>query len=215
MQTATLDRPSSFSPAFYDSVPDAPSPHFWLNPPANDNQIGTLPRVVGLCGLAGSGKSTVADYMVRKHGYTRVRFAGPLKAMARAVGLSDEHIEGSLKEVPLAMLCGRTPRFFMQRLGKEFGRDLVGEDFWVNLWTAEAGRILSAGGRIVADDARFENEVERIRDESGIVGVVDGRGGIAGNHSSEGYRPEADFVLHNGGSLRELYQRIDEVLFAA
>ena len=36
-------------------------------------------ELVGLCGFAGSGKSTVAQYLVREHGYTRISFAAAVK----------------------------------------------------------------------------------------------------------------------------------------
>jgi ATPase subunit of ABC transporter with duplicated ATPase domains len=85
----------------------------WGNLPANDNH---QPRVIALSGPAGSGKSTAAAVLQEK-GYTLVKFAGPLKAMCRAVGLSDEHIEGNGKERPLGWLQGKSPRQFMQLLG--------------------------------------------------------------------------------------------------
>jgi hypothetical protein len=179
-------------------------PRYTPPPPANDN--GSTPRVVGLCGPAGSGKSTVAQYLVDNFGYTRVRFAGPLKAMSRAVGLTDAQIEGDLKEVPSALLCGRTPRYFMQRLGTEFGRDLIGEDFWVGLWARDARDVLDAGGKVVADDCRFENEVATVRELGGQIGLLRGRGGLAAAHASESFvPPDPDFVLDNARSPTDLY----------
>jgi hypothetical protein len=175
---------------------------------ANDN----LPRVIGLSGPAGSGKSTAAQYLVSNFGYRRVRFAGPLKAMAAAAGLSDREIEGDLKELPSELLCGRTPRYFMQRLGTEFGRDLIGEDFWVNLWRESANAIIDGGGRVVADDCRFENEVDMLRSLGGIVGVLRGRGGLAAAHSSEAYVPVPDFVLSNSGEVNSLHLQLATLL---
>lgn len=93
-------------------------PLTWCGAPraANDNAL-RLPSVVALSGLAGSGKSTLADYLIQRHGYTRVKFAGPLKAMCRAMGMDEAQIEGHLKEVPSPHLQGRTPRYVMQTLG--------------------------------------------------------------------------------------------------
>ncbi|UXN70866.1 hypothetical protein N8A98_06680 [Devosia neptuniae] len=185
----------------------------WHLPPltaANDN--GKLPKVVALTGLAGSGKSTLADYLIERHGYTRVKFAGPLKAMARAIGLGEAHIEGDLKELPCAILQGKTPRFFMQQLGTQFGRDTIGEEFWTGLWSATANNILDHGGRVVCDDCRFDNEAEMVRQVGGVVLSITGRGGIAGGHASE-QGVDADVVLHNVGTVTELQARADEVLF--
>lgn len=176
--------------------------------PGNDNK----PRVVALAGAAGSGKSTAAQYLVDNHGFARVRFAGPLKEMCRAIGLQDEHIEGDRKEEPIAMLCGRTPRQFMQFLGTEFGRDLIGGDFWVGLWRMEAEHILDAGGRVVVDDCRFPNEAAAVRRMAGDIYRLQGRGGIAGGHESERQDFVADVVIENDGPVVDMWRQLDEAL---
>ena len=189
----------------------------WHQPPltaANDNGR-KLPKVVALTGLAGSGKSTLADYLIERHGYVRVKFAGPLKAMARAVGLGEAHIEGELKEVPCPLLQGRTPRFFMQQLGTQFGRDIIGPEFWTGLWAATANDVLDNGGRVVVDDCRFDNEADVVRQFGGVVIQLQGRGGLqtaSGSHASEA-GVDADVVLRNNGTIADLQARADEVLF--
>ena len=40
-------------------------------------------NVIGLTGFAEVGKSTVAGYLVKEHGFTRLSFAAPLKKMLR------------------------------------------------------------------------------------------------------------------------------------
>lgn len=179
-------------------------------PPANDNRspvaAPTRPRIVAFTGPAGSGKSTAADYLVGK-GYTRVKFAAPLKAMCHAIGLTVRHIEGDLKQEPCDLLQGKTPRHAMQTLGTEWGRDCLGPNFWIDLWAAEACR----HPRVVCDDCRFENEAASIRDLGGIVVRLEGRGGIQGGHVSEaGVKP--DVVIANRYGFADLYERIDDVL---
>lgn len=161
--------------------------------------------IVGLSGAAGCGKSTAADYLVHAYGYTRRRFAGPLKEMVRALGLTDDHIEGSLKEKPCAALSGRTPRFAMQTLGTEWGRAVMGEDFWVNAWRAN----LPATPFIVAEDVRFPNEADMIESVGGYVVHIDGRGGIAGDHASEGFIPPNAIHVANTGSIEQFYRTLD------
>jgi hypothetical protein len=82
----------------------------------------TAARLIALTGYAGSGKSTLADILACEHGFTVVKFAGPLKAMLRALGLDEREIEGDLKEQPCQLLAGHTPRRAMQTLGTEWGR---------------------------------------------------------------------------------------------
>jgi hypothetical protein len=120
--------------------------------------------IIGLTGLAGSGKSVVADVLVNEFGFTRVKFADPLKNMIRRMLADMGHIEfdiermieGDLKEVPIPEL-GVTPRHLMITLGTEWGRDLVHADIWVRLWAARAECLPN----VVADDVRFDNEVAR------------------------------------------------------
>lgn len=179
-------------------------------PPANDNN--PLPKLVALAGVAGSGKSTVAEHLVAQYGYTRLKFAGPLKDMCRAIGMTEAMIEGAEKETPIDWLCGRTPRYVMQRLGTEFGRDLIGADFWVRLFQRQADAIITNGGRIVVDDCRFDNEAAAVQAMGGIVIRLVGRGGLAGNHQSEQITDEADAIVHNDGTIGDLHHRVREAL---
>lgn len=174
---------------------------------ANDN----YPRVVALTGAAGSGKSTAADYLIRQHGYERVKFAGPLKRMAAAIGLDNAALEGELKEAPLDLLCGKTPRHVMQTLGTEWGRGCIGEDLWVRLWLRDASvRLFSS--RVVVDDLRFPNEAAAVRSLGGVIIKLAGRGGIAGTHESEAGCGQADAIVDNDGCVTELYAGVEEAV---
>lgn len=178
---------------------------------ANDN-VRTAPKLVALTGAAGSGKSTVANYLVQRHGFVRVKFAGPLKAMCRAIGMSNEQIEGSEKELPSNELQGRTPRYVMQTLGTEWGRDLIGPEFWTSLWMASASRILDAGGKVVVDDCRFENEGAAVRRLQGRIFSLQGRGGIAGSHISEAGMVHQDAKIWNGNDIPYLEKQVDRLI---
>lgn len=167
-----------------------------------------LPRVIALSGAAGSGKSTVSDFLAVRFGYQKTKFAFPLKEMCRAIGMTEAMIEGDKKEDPVDWLGGKTPRYMMQRLGTEFGRDCMGEDFWVDLWEESTKRL----SRVVVDDARFPNEAARVRQMGGRVIRLVGRGGIAGGHVSEQVNFIADAVIENTGTIVELQARVLEVI---
>jgi hypothetical protein len=115
-------------------------------------------NVIALCGLAYAGKSTIADYLVRDLGYTRIKFADGLKNMLRSLGLDEDEIEGHLKEKPCALLCGQTPRHAMVTLGTEWGRNLIHPDLWTTIWRERVAAITNSGGKVVVDDMRFPNE---------------------------------------------------------
>ncbi|MBB4192832.1 deoxynucleotide monophosphate kinase [Rhizobium aethiopicum] len=175
---------------------------------ANDN----FPPVVAFTGQAGAGKSTATRYLVEQHDYTLVKFAGPLKDMMRAIGLAEDQIEGDLKETPTRLLQGKTPRHAMQALGTEWGRDLIGKDFWTFLWEHRALQVIDAGGRVVTDDCRFPNEAQLIRRLGGDIYKIAGRGGIAGDHVSERGCGDQDLVIANAGAVAELHGKIEEAL---
>lgn len=119
-------------------------------------------RIIAFIGPAGCGKSTAAAAL---DGATRHRFAGPLKRMLHALGLTWEEIDGAHKEDPCALLGYKTPREAMQSLGTEWGRDTIDPDLWMRAWLVS----LPAEGLIVVDDCRFPNEADAIRAAGGII----------------------------------------------
>lgn len=151
------------------------------------------PKLVGLIGRKGSGKDTAAEAL-EALGFQNVKFAGALKAMLRTLlayqGADEETvhrmIDGDLKEVPTPLLSGKTPRLAMQKLGTEWGRVLIGEDFWLSTAMTKA-----AGGNAVITDVRFPNEVKAIQDAGGVLIriAVEGKrafeGGVGEDHASE------------------------------
>lgn len=51
--------------------------------------------IIGLCGLAGSGKDTVADFLVKDHGFVKIALADPLKRVCKEVfAFTDEQLWG-------------------------------------------------------------------------------------------------------------------------
>jgi hypothetical protein len=172
--------------------------------------------IVGFTGLAASGKSTSADYLVRCHGFVRVKFADPLKSMLRHIGLSDAEIEGNLKEQPSALLMGKTPRWAMQALGHEWGRVCIHSDFWVGLWQRTACDVIDHGGSVVVDDCRYENELKMLESMSARICRITRPGaGTASSHVSEKGNLSAAFEIDNSSSLPILYRHLDALVTIA
>jgi len=147
--------------------------------------------LIGLSGYAGAGKSEAAkilyeDAVAEDQKVVILKFAAGLKNMLAAIGLTRDEIEGSLKERPRAMLSGHTPRFAMQTLGTEWGRKIMGEDFWVNLWEAKVHDYLEEEYLVIADDVRFDNELQSIYRLGGHVMRINGVTACGtGTHESE------------------------------
>lgn len=167
-------------------------------------------NLIALCGQAGSGKSTCATELATYYGYTLVKFAGPLKDMLRTLGLTERQIEGDQKELPCSFLGGHTPRYAMQTLGTEWGRDLIYRNLWVNAWTKRVEQIMRLGGRVVVDDCRFDNELLAVRTLGGIAVRIDRPGAQSiGKHISEFSISDLDMpVVKNDGDVFTLLERV-------
>ena len=161
--------------------------------------------LVGLAGPAGAGKSTVAQALcglqrsMHLPEFKRLRFAGPLKDMLLALGLTREQVDGADKETPCRLLGGRTPRWAMQTLGTEWGRACIDPDLWVRATMLQAERELIAGYGVVIDDVRFDNEAAAIA-KLGIVVQLSRHGTQASaEHASEAgvYGELIDYVIPN------------------
>ena len=168
-------------------------------------------HIIGITGPAGAGKDTAAAYLVKRLGrpWRVASFADPFKAMLReGLSLSEAQLYGDEKGVTDPRY-GKTPRELLQTLGTQWGRDMVGRDVWVEAMAARIG----PAGRVVIPDVRFENEADMVRRRRGRVLHIKGRGGIDGDHASEpGVElMRGDAVVWNGGTVSELYDRIDAV----
>lgn len=174
--------------------------------------------IIGITGLAGSGKSTVALRMRTHHGFHTIKFAGPLKNMLRTLGLEDRHIEGDLKEVPCDLLGGQTPRHAMITLGTEWGRNLIGPKFWANAWKQAVLDRPAFGGvkpSVMADDLRFLTEEEALTDLGGtVVRIVRPGQADTGAHVSETEMAQigADYEILNDGSKERLWFKVDTLI---
>jgi len=177
------------------------------------------PTILGLAGAAGSGKDTAADYLCTHYGFVRCAFADGLKAMLEAllehVGGDHAHLhEPARKQWPIPQLDGHTARHLMQTLGTEWGRDILGRDFWVHALERHMG--LTAGhpvhDRIVITDVRFDNEAAAVHRHSGHVLRLVGRsaGGVPAHASEQQVGSlHCDIEIHNRGSIAGLHDLLD------
>lgn len=124
-------------------------------------------QIIGLCGRAGSGKSTVARHLRDSYGAQVFALADPVKRMAMDIwGFSEEQVYGdaSIKEAPDPR-TGITPRWALQKLGQA-ARDHLGGDVWIQ---GLLSRIERAEGLCVVEDVRYRNEVAALRERGGII----------------------------------------------
>jgi hypothetical protein len=134
--------------------------------------------ILGVTGLIGSGKDTVADYLCTFHGFKRVSFAASLKDAVSAVfGWDRELLEGSTKfsrewrEQKDAWWSERlnmeiTPRWVLQYWGTEVLRNNFHKDIWV---ASVENKLRQSKDNIVITDCRFVNEVNAIKNAGGTT----------------------------------------------
>lgn len=126
-----------------------------------------IPKLIGLTGPKGVGKSTYANSLTGYWGEV-FSFAEPLRQMLEVV--VPRHYLTEAKEVQIPWLgSGVTGRKMLQRLGTEFGRELD-SDIWVRIAEHEIASCDSTP--IIFDDLRFENEAEMIKRRGGEVWLL-------------------------------------------
>lgn len=169
-----------------------------------------------------SGKSTVAEYLEERRGFTTMKFAAPMKDMLRVLlfdhcGINhtttERYIDGDLKEVVIPEL-GVTSRHLQQQLGTEWGRKRIHEDIWITIARYSIQRALDAGQDVVIDDMRFGNEMEMVLDLGGRCIRIERPGlDYTPTHASEGGLDEVPMeTLHNSGTISYLHLAVDRLL---
>ena len=135
--------------------------------------------IIGVTGLIGSGKDTIADYLVTNHKFKRISFASSLKdAVANVFGWEREMLEGTTKSsrnwreqvdpwwsVRLG-IPELTPRWVLQQWGTEVCRANFHNDIWV---ASVENKLRQTKDDIFITDCRFRNEVDAIRNAGGIT----------------------------------------------
>lgn len=203
--------------------------------------------IIGILGQISSGKGTVGDYLVSEHGFLKESFAGPVKDCVSAIfGWSRLLLEGDTEESrkfretvdPVwseRLGFDVTPRWALQKMGTEAGRDGIHQNIWVESLKHRTNPIFN----FVITDTRFPNEIRTINQIGGyIIEVVRGTSKdweeeairlnqhygwcIPDNdilripvHYSEwaylGY-PYIGSKITNDGTLEELYNKVDLIL---
>lgn len=162
--------------------------------------------IIGVTGLAGAGKDTVGQHLVRKYGFTRRAFADSLKQLAVQINPQLEQTVVLFGWEMAKKIPGN--REFLQNLGHG-ARQVFGDNFWINQVFVDMPE------RMVLTDLRYENEFERVMAAGGVVLRVT-RPGLepVNNHVTEtGHATiPTDHTVVNMGSLAELYEQVDYIM---
>lgn len=150
-------------------------------------------RIVCLSGNAGSGKDTVADYLVNHYGYKRMAFADPLRDIVQLVFAMDEENvwDRKLRELPLKYLPNLTDEkvahllsesssqeeFFSKLNDEQFwsvrkllqyiGTEMFRNEIWADTWINNFNQRIEPGFNYVLTDVRFPNELSVVKEKFG------------------------------------------------
>ena len=182
--------------------------------------------IIGLNGFKSAGKNTVGEYLEDKYGFEQASFAAKLKESAAALfdmppedwewGKNDPNATVSIDIVKSSVEQYQfkksiTVREFLQRYGTEAHRDVFGTDFWVDY----AMKGIDPNKNIVFTDARFENELQRIKSFGGYnLQVLRPSLFTSDSHASEVPPPQhlIDYAVDNHGSFEDLYAQVDDFI---
>jgi len=191
--------------------------------------------LIGISGHAGSGKDLAAgiiqyltdgwgeytdfdDYIkgrVESPKFEIVRFADNLKKCASIIlGCSLPELEDRhYKESNLGQEWGNnSPRTLLQKLGTDFGRNMIHQNIWVNstmaTYTPEKDWIIP--------DVRFNNEADIIKNKGGVlIRLNRNNAGESDLHESESALDnysKFDYIIENNGSIDEFINTIKGIL---
>jgi hypothetical protein len=182
----------------------------WLNLPVftcETDKLVVLPEhpfLLGLSGYAGAGK----DELGKATGFQRVAFADPMREAMVTLNPKIQcrrRLADTVQELGWDAAKRAYPeiRELLQRFGTEVGRELFGENVWVDL----AVNNLTPGDKYVVTDVRFPNEAQKIKEMGGFVYRIN-RPGVEPPNAHYSERALADWkfdgFVENDGTLDDL-----------
>ena len=187
--------------------------------------MNNLPSIIALCGYKGSGKDTIANYLVEKYNYKHYKISDKLKEIIKILfDLSDNDLEEKKEKVNDKW--NTTPRRLMQFIGTDMFQYKLQEllpninrDFWIkSLFTKDLmNKINNENYKIVISDLRFLHEYEIISNlyvSYSILKVKNNRIEQNDNHISENEFNQINIngIINNNSNLETLYNNINNII---
>jgi hypothetical protein len=176
--------------------------------------------IIGLSGYAKAGKDTAADTMIQLFGFERASFAAVLRDCMAALNpiVAPACYDGEadvLRYNEVLDYMGYTDakeeypevRELLQRMGTEVGRNILGENVWVDAAMSK----LDSRFDYVFTDVRFPNEYDAVKNAGGVMVRITRPGITAVNaHPSETSLDDHDFdyYIENDKAIPDLNGKV-------
>lgn len=185
-----------------------------------------MSKIIGLAGLAGSSKSTCAEYF-EKYGFKKDAYARVMKqAVSIMFGIPMEKLLGDITvKSEIDPYWGMSYREILQKFCTEACRNTFGGEVWEKaLWRQYDYPNPRPSGGLVIEDVRFRNEAEAIKQRGGIIIEVVRASATPKRpwykrwfkrpHASERLLPRhlVDLTIHNDYSKEQLFDILDRIL---
>lgn len=181
--------------------------------------------LIGVLGRKGSGKDTLSDYVCRKYGYKKMAFATPLKEACKILfNFTDEQVNSDLKEV-IDTKWSVTPRQALQYLGTDvFRNDIkkilpdIDNNFWVKSLFVKYTNFREVDNKtgIIISDVRFQNEIDYIHKNNGIIIKLTRPNNPSSLDAHESEKNidnmNGDYTIINDGTIDDLFNNTDNIV---
>ncbi len=193
--------------------------------------------IIGVCGLIGSGKDTIAEHLIKEHKFHKTSFADKLKdAVAHMFEWDREMLEG--KTEPSRQWREQSDPFWTQETESQvtprlvlqkFGTECMRQGFFDGIWVSLTKKKILDNSSInwVVPDVRFPNEIKMIKSIGGHIWRIQ-RGNdpdwvhdyVEGNVEPIGIHPSEyswlnepyDAVIKNNDTISSLQEDVDSLL---
>ncbi len=188
--------------------------------------------LIAFSGFKTAGKDAAAAVLINEYGFKKIALADPVRDLAYAInpiiesGEDEFFLRPATPTIRLRDLIDKfgwdyckneypEVRRLMQAVGTEGGRNLFGENFWVDQLGNRVSDLNSDDSRYVLTDARFRNEGEFVQNNGGTLVWIDRPGLEPDGHASESgeLREIADYIIRNDSTIEELQEDVRFMCF--